>query len=180
MRRLNEADGGDKWDWPADHDFPSIQALCHTLLELGWKAPEPRDLVYARRICAQWERVRGYPGIAAGIEGGDYDGKPAFQAVHTLLREYARDVAAKRLGYRAGWGFVRNFNRAHIGYIATVELAKSIAQYEQPPVDPDEEALLRILKAYGAVCADDGISEARDADWPAALAQFKRELEARK
>lgn len=54
--------------------------------------------------------------------------------------------------------------------------ARTIAQYEQPPADPDEEALCKIISQWmgGRLVNTD------QETWPAALAQFKRELEARK
>jgi hypothetical protein len=57
--------------------------------------------------------------------------------------------------------------------------ARTIAQYEQPPVDEDEASLERILKAW---CPgyNGNFALRHDQDWPAALAQFKRELEGRK
>jgi formiminotetrahydrofolate cyclodeaminase len=49
--------------------------------------------------------------------------------------------------------------------------ARTIAQYEQPPVDEDEAAFNRILDALGIKSITSHKS---------GLAQFKRELEARK
>ena len=59
--------------------------------------------------------------------------------------------------------------------------ARTIAQYEQPPVDEDEEALVRILCAWDTVTFEEPADVNRNCQpFRAALAQFKRELEARK
>ncbi len=95
---------------------------------------------------------------------------------------WALDKAAKALGI----SFVGNWAEAQDGLNTNALLsvkahARTIAQYEQPPVDEDESALLRILEAFGL--EDRGAKHWREHtfwDFPAALAQFKRELEGRK
>jgi hypothetical protein len=87
---------------------------------------------------------------------------------------WALDRAAKAIGWDEWPGLrdivlppLRNSIIAH---------ARTIAQYEQPPVDEDEEALGRILNAWMG-------TESVNREfhfYPAALAQFKRELEGRK
>ena len=72
------------------------------------------------------------------------------------------------------WSLAPN-NRLRASIIAH---ARTIAQYEQPPVDEDEEALLRVLKVWEGV--EDRAYLLRCNSFPAALAQFKRELEGRK
>ena len=54
--------------------------------------------------------------------------------------------------------------------------ARTIAQYEQPPVDEDEASLERILNAW---MGTESVNRECHS-YPAALAQFKRELEGRK
>jgi len=49
-------------------------------------------------------------------------------------------------------------------------LARTIAKYEQPSVDPDEEALKRILKTVGVV------KEHCGGNWISAVAQYKMEI----
>ena len=49
-------------------------------------------------------------------------------------------------------------------------LARMIAKHEKPPVDPDEEALKRILKT---VCV---VKEHCGGNWHSALAQYKKEI----
>ena len=59
----------------------------------------------------------------------------------------------------------------HDGHAAKV-VARLIAKYEEPPVDPDVEALKRVFKAYGLF----GCGEFFDS----ALVQFKKEIAAAK
>jgi hypothetical protein len=51
----------------------------------------------------------------------------------------------------------------------TIVLACHIAKYEQPPVDPDAEALMRILSCVLMFVQDDNI-------FRNALAQYKKEI----
>ena len=89
---------------------------------------------------------------------------------------WALDKAAKAAGWHDGWQTVMH----GITQASIIAHARTIAQYEQPPVDEDEEALKRVLDAYfGAVgrSTDDWYPPHSVKD---ALAQFKRELEGRK
>ena len=58
--------------------------------------------------------------------------------------------------------------------MAAKTVARLIAKYEQPPVDLDAEALLRVLTAWGRYLPEDSHS------WDCALAQFKKEIAAAK
>jgi hypothetical protein len=86
---------------------------------------------------------------------------------------WALDKAAKAANY----GCWSDFNMiAHsLARHSIIAHARTIAQYEQPPVDPDEEALLRVIDVWMAIPGhDDDWRTSRD--WPATLAQFKKEL----
>lgn len=97
VRRLSDgykaAGGIGAYEWPREADHPAVIALCQLLTETGFKEPEPRDLVMARRLLSEWERAGGYEETAAAIERGSYDDKPAMKAVRALLREYAGEEA---------------------------------------------------------------------------------------
>ena len=92
---------------------------------------------------------------------------------------WALDKAAKAVGH-CGWSSAKvlalgSETRSIIAH------ARTIAQYEQPPVDEDEISTRKILLAFyanggGELNVDDNTSR----QFQAALAQFKRELEARK
>ena len=97
---------------------------------------------------------------------------------------WALDKAAKAAerAQFADWQDVkrRGFEETYAG-ASIIAHAHTIAQYEQPPVDPDCLAVRAILLAFYTQGA--GILNTDRFDSPqfqAALAQFKRELEARK
>lgn len=58
---------------------------------------------------------------------------------------------------------------------ALVTVAKLVMQYEQPPIDPDEEAVKRILRAwhYGDEVAD--FKKLDDQNFARAVSQYKQE-----
>lgn len=80
------------------------------------------------------------------------------------IPQWALDEAKTRLNEEVGW------------HLYTAEssapkiLARMIVKYEQPPVDPDEEALKRILKT---ICV---VKEHCGGNWHSALAQYKKEI----
>ena len=90
---------------------------------------------------------------------------------------WALDKAAKAAGY-ADWDSMlamRSFNAA-LRY-SIIAHARTIAQYEQPPVDPDEEAFARVIRAWGCPHNADKIEQGTMNDEDvAAIAQFKKEL----
>lgn len=93
---------------------------------------------------------------------------------------WALDKAAKAAGFLSWRESKISHPQETSTYASIIAHARTIAQYEQPPVDEDEEALVRILNAFGF--KPTRLSEYY-ADWwkpDAALAQFKRELERRK
>jgi hypothetical protein len=95
VRRLNEArpEGIKPWSL-VDHGYRTeVIALCQLLTETGFKEPEPRDLVMARRI---------YGVVALWVHGadqqeyilsGDSDGTDVMNRIRALLREYAGEEA---------------------------------------------------------------------------------------
>ena len=80
------------------------------------------------------------------------------------IPQWALDEAKTRLNEEVGW------------HLYTAEssapkiLARMIVKLKQPPVDPDEEALKRILKT---VCV---VKEHCGGNWHSALAQYKKEI----
>jgi len=71
----------------------------------------------------------------------------------------------------AGWDCYAATPKAHVRD-SIIAHARTLAKYEQPPADPDEEALVRIFNASWTIS-----NNLRDRPWwPAALAQFKLEL----
>ena len=74
---------------------------------------------------------------------------------------WALDEAHKRLTAEGYW-----FNPANH---AVKVLARMIAKHEQPPVDPDEQALKRILSCVLMFVRNDEL-------FRAALAQYKKEI----
>jgi hypothetical protein len=85
---------------------------------------------------------------------------------------WALDKAAAASDAYSCWAEVPGYAASYASIIAH---ARTIAQYEQP-VDEDEEALGRILALWMGV----EYVNTEHPGWPAALAQFKRELEGRK
>jgi hypothetical protein len=90
---------------------------------------------------------------------------------------WALDKAAKAAGslYFDDWATAQAKGLSD-GRHSIIAHARTIAQYEQPPVDEDEEALIRLIRAWDPHWGPD-YDFRKAPDWPAALAQFKRELE---
>jgi hypothetical protein len=86
---------------------------------------------------------------------------------------WALDKAAKASEVFSSWSEVPKHSWSSPSIIAH---ARTIAQYEQPPVDEDEASLERILNAW---MGTESVNRECHS-YPAALAQFKRELEGRK
>jgi hypothetical protein len=91
---------------------------------------------------------------------------------------WALDKAAKAAGWNC-WEVVPPADCFSGEKRSIIAHARTIAQYEQPPVDEDELALARIMNAaWGGTDHDlDYYRTVKNGSWPAALAQFKRELE---
>ena len=79
------------------------------------------------------------------------------------IPQWALDEAMKRLNEQVGCFLYSDENRA------TKVLARMIAKHEKPPVDPDEEAVWRILGCVLGFVRDDKL-------FRAALAQYKKEI----
>jgi hypothetical protein len=93
---------------------------------------------------------------------------------------WALDKAAKAAGYDS-WPQYNGCYSSTEAERSIIAHARTIAQYEQPPVDEVAEAMARFLTALGfeglpARLLDGGLTP----EGQAALAQFKRELEGRK
>jgi len=80
------------------------------------------------------------------------------------IPQWALQEAVKRLNEAIGWSCYK------IRSCETKVLARVIAKHEKPPVDPDEEALERILNTVGVRRA-----YGRE-EWYEALAQYKKEI----
>jgi hypothetical protein len=87
-----------------------------------------------------------------------------------LLPLWALNKAAKAAGWNC-WEVVPPADCFSGEKRSIIAHARTIAQYEQPPVDEDRAALQRILDALGIISI---------ASHERGLAQFKRELDARK
>jgi len=79
------------------------------------------------------------------------------------IPRWALDEAAKRLNEALGCLLYGNESGA------TKVLARMIVRHEKPPVDPDEEAVKRILSCVLMFVRDDQL-------FRAALAQYKKEI----
>ena len=94
VRRMNEAwttaTGIIPFIWPRDEEIASIVALCQLLTETGFKEPEPRDLVFARRV---WAMTALNPQEADSAIAGLYDDRVGMKNFRALLREYAGETA---------------------------------------------------------------------------------------
>ncbi len=91
---------------------------------------------------------------------------------------WALDKAAKAAGF-TDWTNGRGWMRSDL-QCSVAAHARTIAQYEQPPIDEDGLALKRVLNCTDFY-DDDAIRDLQSYTWwPTALAQFKRELENRK
>jgi hypothetical protein len=77
------------------------------------------------------------------------------------IPQWALDEAHKRLTAEGRWREPTNH--------ATKVLASMIVKHEQPPVDPDEEALKRILSCVLMFVRNDEL-------FRAALTQYKKEI----
>ncbi len=84
---------------------------------------------------------------------------------------WALDKAAKAAGYDSWRESKILYTEGSGVQDSIIAHARTIAQYEQPPVDEDCAAFNRILDALGIISI---------ASHKAGLAQFKRELENRK
>lgn len=88
---------------------------------------------------------------------------------------WALDKAAKAATFD-GWEAFSHVSAVNSPFRASIIAhARTIAQWEQPPVDEDEERFRDLLETLGLRPDDCTPSQ-----YAAALAQFKRELEARK
>ena len=92
---------------------------------------------------------------------------------------WALDKAAKAVGYTDWQGCSSNTLTDSVARRCIIAHARTIAQWEQPPVDEDGLALLRVLHVWHYGGLDEEFIRGNQA-FPAALAQFKLELEARK
>jgi hypothetical protein len=97
---------------------------------------------------------------------------------------WALDKAAKAAGYDSWRESKILYTEGSGVQDSIIAHARTIAQYEQPPVDEDEVSLMRVLCAWYGF--DGGLHDPGDfkrdwkVTWPVTLAQFKRELEGRK
>ncbi len=99
VRRLNEIyPDAAFYKWPRDSHHTPVRAMCQLLTETGFKEPEPRDLVMARRVCAEVAKAfSDLLGVkvdhATSYLNGDYDTEGDLIAIRALLREYAGEEA---------------------------------------------------------------------------------------
>lgn len=82
--------------------------------------------------------------------------------------QWALDEAVKRLNEAVGREFYEPAD------VAVLVLARHIAKHEQPPVDPDAEALRRIFRVWDAYWTEERLRDNRQ--FTAALAQYKKEI----
>lgn len=96
-----------------------------------------------------------------------------------LPPEWALNKAAKAAGYRDWEHYAGQYGTVAADRSVKAH-ARTIAQYEQPPVDEDLAGLTRVLNETHSYKEYEPHQIAACGWYPAALAQFKRELEARK
>ena len=96
-----------------------------------------------------------------------------YNAPYNTPPEWALKEAVARLNAEGDYGTYSYPQDADLW--PTRAVARLIAKYEEPPVDPDVEALKRVLHQWGAYNP-----EALRTYWTPTLAQFKKEIAAAK
>ena len=159
VQKYNEMNGTSFTYWGGQGDKPVDYDGGRVVLRVGSTIPSPISWSHP---CHPWMK---------GVNGkGDVIGytrkvEPVTKNnTEEAIPQWALDEAKTRLNEEVGW------------HLYTAEssapkiLARMIVKYEQPPVDPDEEALKRILKT---ICV---VKEHCGGNWHSALAQYKKEI----